>query len=324
MSTLSVQNLSVQNEHRPKQSSAPATTWVNHLPSSIRPYLYLIRADKPAAILLLFYPCAWSVTMTCYALSAPITTAWTYVGFFLLASFVFRSAGCVINDMWDRHIDAAVSRTRTRPLAAGDITRLQAFIFLIPLLALGIWLFMQLNEYSTALGLSSLGLVVLYPAMKRVTDWPQAVLALCFNWGALLGAASIAGAVDWKVYIPLYVGAACWTIEYDTSYARQDRDDDMKNGNHSTTIIFGDRIRPILLMFSIFACSLVAYAGILNGHGFPYFIGVALGALHLVRFIAKIDFEDKKSCNDSLHNNLWFGFCIWAGAMADYILKMQS
>ncbi|KAG1747854.1 UbiA prenyltransferase family-domain-containing protein [Suillus paluster] len=313
----------------------PAGTWVDYFPSNIRPYLYLVRADRPAGTLLLFYPCAWSVTMTCYALSVPIATAWTYVGFFLLASLVFRSAGCVINDMWDKNIDAAVSRTRTRPLAAGDLTRSQAFIFLIPQLALGVWLFMQLNAYRsvishlllflylTILGLSSLGLVVLYPAMKRVTDWPQAVLAMCFNWGALLGAAAVAGAVEWKVYIPLYVGAACWTIEYDTSYARQDMDDDLKNGNHSTTIVFGDRIRPILLMFSFVACSLVAYAGILNGHGFPYFIGVALGALHLLRLIARIDFNNKESCNASLLNNAWFGFWVWAGAMTDYLLKMQ-
>ncbi|KAG1742249.1 4-hydroxybenzoate polyprenyl transferase [Suillus paluster] len=300
-----------------------AKTWLDYVPSNIRPYFYLIRAHKPAGTLLLFYPCAWSVTMACYALRVPIATAWAYVGFFLVASSVFRSAGCVINDMWDKDIDAATSRTRTRPLAAGDLTRFQAFIFLIPQLALGIWLFMQLNNYSTVLGLSSLGGVVLYPAMKRVTDWPQAVLALCFNWGALLGASAVAGAVDWHVYVPLYIGGACWTIEYDTAYARQDRDEDIQNGLHSTTIVFGDRLRPVLVVFSLVACSLVAYAGILNGHGFPFFIGVALGALHLVRLLASIDFDDKESCNASLLNNVWFGFLVWAGAMADYIMKMQ-
>ncbi|KAG0704618.1 4-hydroxybenzoate polyprenyl transferase [Suillus ampliporus] len=302
---------------------APATTWVDYFPSNIRPYFYLVRADRPAGILLLFYPCAWSVTMTCYALSAPIATACTYFGFFLLASLVFRSAGCVINDMWDRDFDAATARAHTRPLAAGDLSMFQAFIFLIPQLALGIWLFMQLNQYSTNLGLSSLIFVVLYPAMKRVTDWPQVVLGICSNWGVLLGAASVAGAVDWKVYIPLYVGAACWIFQSDTAYARQDMDDDIKNGLRSATIVFGDRIRPILLIFAFVACSLVAYAGILNGHGFPYFIGVVLGALHVVRFLARVDFDSKESCNASLCNNIWFGFWIWAGALADYVLKMQ-
>ncbi|KAG1747861.1 UbiA prenyltransferase family [Suillus paluster] len=339
-----MEDTSVKIKQHLQNHRALTKTWLDYVPPTIRPYFYLIRAHKPAGTLLLFYPCAWSVTMACYALRAPIATAWTYVGFFLVASSVFRSAGCVINDMWDKNIDAATSRTRTRPLAAGDLTRFQAFIFLIPQLALGIWLFMQLNEYrsaishtvdhccicivshtlfSTVLGLSSLGVVAMYPAMKRVTDWPQAVLALCFNWGALLGASAVAGAVDWRVYIPLYIGGACWTIEYDTAYARQDRDEDIKNGLHSTTIVFGDRLRPILMMFSLVACALVAYAGILNGHGFPFFVGVALGALHLVRLLTRIDFDNKESCNASLLNNGWFGFLVWAGAMVDYMMKMQ-
>ncbi|KAG2345946.1 4-hydroxybenzoate polyprenyl transferase [Suillus weaverae] len=262
--------------------------------------------------------------MTCYALSAPMTTVWTYLGFFLVASHVFHAAGCVVNDMWDKDIDAATSRTCTRPLAAGDLSMFQAFIFLILQLALGTWLFMQLNEYSLALGLSSLGLVVLYPAMKRINDWPQTVLGLCFSWGALLGTASVAGTVDFDIYIPLFMGGVCWTIAYSSSYACQDRDEYVKNGLHSTAIVFGDQIRPLLFLFTFVACSLVSYAGILNGHGFPFFIGVALGALHLVGLIARIDFEDKESCDASLFGNSWFGFWVWAGAMADYVLRMQS
>ncbi|KAG0705286.1 4-hydroxybenzoate polyprenyl transferase [Suillus ampliporus] len=287
---------------------ALATTWVDYFHSNIRPYFYLVRADKPTGILLMFYPCAWSVTMTCYALSASMTTVWTYFGFFFLVSLVFRCAGCVVNDMLDKDFDTATSRTRTRPLAA----------------ALGVWLFMQLNEYSTNLGLSYMSFLVLYPVMKRITNWPQVVLGICSNWGILLGAASVAGAVDWNVYIPLYMGAACWIFQSDTVYARQDMDDDIRNGLHSTAIIFGSRIRPILLTFAFVACSFVAYAGILNGHSFPYFIGVALGALHVVRFLARVDLDNKESCNASLRNNAWFGFWVWAGALADYILKMQS
>ncbi|KAG1747843.1 4-hydroxybenzoate polyprenyl transferase [Suillus paluster] len=314
---------SVTIEQHLQSHPAQTTTWVEYLPSNIRPYFYLARAHRPAAsgTLLLFYPCAWSVTMTCYALSAPITTVWTYLGFFLVASQLFCAAGCVIDDMYDKDIDAATSRTRARPLAAGDLSMFQAFIFLILHLALGIWVLMQLNEYSLVLGLSSLGLLVLYPATKRVTNWPQAVLGMCFSWGALLGTASVAGAVDWHVYMPLYMGGVCWTIVYDTSYACQDRDEDIINGVHSTTIIFGDHIRSILFMFTFVACSLVSYAGILNGHGFPYFIGVAVGAFHLVRLLARIDFENKESCDASLSSNAWFGFWVWLGAMTDYVLK---
>lgn len=301
----------------------PAATWVDHLPSNIRPYLYLARVHRPSSILLLFYPCAWSVTMTCYALSAPMSTLWTYLGFFLVASQVFCAAGCIIDDMWDKDIDAATSRTRMRPLVAGDLSMFQAFVFLILQLTLGIWLFMQLNDYSFVLGLSSLVLVVLYPTMKRVIYWPQAVLGMCFSWGSFLGTASVAGTVDWHIYIPLYMGGVCWTIVYDTCYARQDRDEDIMNGVHSTAVVFGDQIRPILFMFSIIICSLVSYAGVLNGNGVPFFVGVALGASYFVRFFARIDFDNKESCDDCLINNTWFGFWIWAGAMADYVVKMQ-
>jgi 4-hydroxybenzoate polyprenyltransferase len=260
--------------------------------------------------------------MACYTVRAPITMAWTYLGFFLVASQVFHAAGCVIDDMWDKNIDAATARTRKRPLAAGDLSRFQAFMSLVPQLALGVWMFMQLNQFSTIFGLSSLVLVVLYPAMKRVIAYPQAVLAVCFNWGALLGAASIAGAIDWRVYIPLYMGAGCWTVEYDTLCALTDRDDDIKNGINSATIIFGDWVKHILFMFTFVACSLVTYAGILNEHGFLFFIGVALGALHVVRLLATIDIENMKSLEASLLNNAWFGFWIWAGAMADYVVTM--
>lgn len=302
----------------------PTATWVDYLPSNIRPYFYLARVHRPSGIFLLFYPCAWSVTMTCYALNTPMTTAWTYLGFFLVASQVFCAAGCIIDDMWDKDIDAATSRTCRRPLAAGDLSMFQASVFLILHLTFGIWLFMQLNDYSLILGLSSLVLVVLYPTMKRIIDWPQAVLGMCFSWGSFLGTASVAGAVDWYIYIPLYMGGVCWTIVYDTCYARQDRDEDIINGVHSTAVVFGDQIRPILVMFSCALCSLVSYAGVLNGHGIPFFIGVALGAHHLVRIIAKIDFENKESCDAVLINNTWFGFWVWAGAMVDYVVKIQS
>ncbi|KAG1738473.1 4-hydroxybenzoate polyprenyl transferase [Suillus lakei] len=330
-------------QHHQDYPPAPPPTWVDYLPFTIRPYFYLARVHRPSGILLLFYPCAWSVTMTCYALSAPITTVWTYLGFFLVASQVFCAAGCIIDDMWDKDIDAATSRTRTRPLAAGDLSMFQAFIFLVLQLIIGVWLFMQLNDYrcvishswinslfvsflvplcSLVLGLSSLILVALYPTMKRVIDWPQAVLGMCFSWGSFLGTASVAGTVDWHIYIPLYMGGICWTIVYDTCYARQDRDEDIINGVHSTAVIFGDQIRPILFMFSFVACSLVSYAGVLNGHGVPFFIGVAVGAVHFVRLFARIDFEDKDSCDAYLINNTWFGFWIWAGAMTDHVVKM--
>ena len=140
---------------------------------------------------------------------------------FAVGAFVMRGAGCTINDLWDKDLDGKVERTRSRPLAAGQLTTLDALVFLGGQLGVGLLCLIQLNAYSILLGASSLGLVVLYPLMKRYTYWPQMVLGLTFNWGALLGWSAIHGSCDWAVCLPLYVGCVLWTLVYDTIYAHQ-------------------------------------------------------------------------------------------------------
>jgi 4-hydroxybenzoate polyprenyltransferase len=142
---------------------------------------------------------------------------------FALGAVVMRGAGCTINDMWDKNIDSKVERTKSRPLAAGAITRFQAAGFLGLQLSAGLGVLVSLNTYSILLGASSLALVVSYPLMKRVTDFPQLVLGLTFNWGALLGASAVLGHTPWDICLPLYFGSVCWTLCYDTIYAHQDK-----------------------------------------------------------------------------------------------------
>lgn len=132
-----------------------------------------------------------------------------------------RGAGCTINDMWDKEIDAKVARTRDRPLVSGGITRWDAFGFLGIQLSTGLLLLLELNLYSIMLGACSLGLVIIYPLMKRVTHWPQLILGMTFNWGALLGWSATQGSIMWSACLPLYVAGVCWTIVYDTIYAHQ-------------------------------------------------------------------------------------------------------
>lgn len=132
-----------------------------------------------------------------------------------------RGAGCTINDLWDRDIDNKVERTRLRPLAAKTVTPFQAFTFLGVQLSVGLAVLTQLNWYSIVLGASSLAVVVVYPLMKRITYWPQFVLGLAFNWGALLGSSAVLGHTNWEVALPLYAGSICWTLVYDTIYAHQ-------------------------------------------------------------------------------------------------------
>ncbi|KAH9899726.1 4-hydroxybenzoate polyprenyl transferase [Cubamyces lactineus] len=294
------------------------------MPKPVRPYLYLTRIDKPIGTLLLFYPCAWSITMASYALEAPLTTPLTYISLFGLGALIMRGAGCTINDMWDRNLDKGVERTKTRPLAAGEITPKQAFAFLGLQLTAGLGVLTQLNWYSILLGASSLSLVTIYPFMKRVTYWPQAVLGLAFNWGALLGWSAVAGAVDWSVCLPLYAGGVCWTLVYDSVYAHQDKKDDVHMGIKSTALLFGERTRPILSALSASSISLITYAGYLNGHSALFYGGVGLAAAQLARVLWQTDFESRPSCWKGFVGCGWAGFWVWMGALGDYVMLISS
>ena len=198
----------------------PAHTWIDKVPGHYQPYLLLARADKPIGTWLLLWPCCWSIGMV--APPGGLPDMWM-LSKFALGAVVMRGAGCTINDMWDKDIDSKVERTRTRPLAAGAITPFQAAGFLGLQLTAGLGVLASLNTYSILLGASSLGLVVMYPLMKRVTHFPQLVLGLTFNWGALLGASAVLGYTPWEICLPLYCGSVFWTLTYDTIYAHQDK-----------------------------------------------------------------------------------------------------
>ncbi|KAL4081756.1 UbiA prenyltransferase family-domain-containing protein [Scleroderma yunnanense] len=304
--------------------SGHATSWVDRFPTSIRPYLHLTRIDKPIGTLLLFYPCTWSITMASYALGAPLATNLGYIALFGVGALVMRGAGCTINDMWDKNLDKAVARTRTRPLAQGVLTRRQAFVFLGGQLAVGLAVLLQLNWYSILLGATSLSVVTIYPLMKRVTYWPQAVLGLAFNWGALLGWSAVAGTVNWEVCLPLYAGGVLWTLVYDSIYAHQDKKDDVHVGIRSTALLFGEQTRPILSALSASAMSFITYAGLINAQGAPFYIGVGLGTAQLARVLWRTNFDDRASCWQGFVGCGWSGFWVWMGALMDYVTMMSG
>ncbi|KIM68675.1 hypothetical protein SCLCIDRAFT_1180573 [Scleroderma citrinum Foug A] len=304
--------------------STHTPSWTDRFPARIRPYLHLTRIDKPIGTALLFLPCAWSITMASYTLGAPLATNLGYLTLFGVGALVMRGAGCTINDMWDKNLDKAVERTRTRPLSRGDLTHRQAFVFLGGQLAVGLAVLLQLNWYSILLGASSLSVVTIYPLMKRITYWPQAVLGLAFNWGALLGWSAVAGTVDWHVCLPLYAGGFFWTLVYDSIYAHQDKTDDINVGIRSTALLFGEQTRPILGALSASAMSLITYAGFVNAQGAPFYLGVGLGAAQLARVLWRTDFDNRASCWQGFVGCGWSGFWVWTGALADYVTVISG
>lgn len=187
---------------------------------NVIPYVHLMRMDKPIGTWLLYWPCAWSIGLAAPAGVLPDLKMLTLFG---VGAFIMRGAGCTINDMWDKDIDGKVERTRNRPLVTGALTNGDAWVFLSTQLGIGCMILMELNWYSIVLGASSLGLVIAYPLMKRFTYWPQLVLGMTFNWGALLGWSAIHSEINFAACLPLYLAGVCWTIVYDTIYAHQVR-----------------------------------------------------------------------------------------------------
>ncbi|MBN3278676.1 COQ2 protein, partial [Polyodon spathula] len=261
-----------------RQFSLSAAGIVNSAPKSVQPYLRLMRFDKPIGTWLLYLPCMWSIGLAAEPGCLPDLYMLMLFG---TGAVLMRGAGCTINDMWDKDFDKKVSRTASRPIAAGEITRFQALVFLGGQLSVALGVLLCLNYYSIALGAASLSLVVTYPLMKRITYWPQLVLGLTFNWGALLGWSAIKGSCDWSVCLPLYFSGVMWTLVYDTIYAHQDKADDVLVGVKSTALRFQEQTKPWLCGFSAAMLFGLIVTGVSCDQTLPYYGALAVVGAHL-------------------------------------------
>ncbi|KAI9353770.1 UbiA prenyltransferase family-domain-containing protein [Obelidium mucronatum] len=303
----------------------PIPDYFHKLHPKLIPYLRLARVDRPAGSYLLFLPGSWSIAMASYSLLSVEPTIHIMLGMtkmmtlFGVGAFVMRGAGCTVNDMWDSDLDKKVDRTRSRPLASGQLNYLQAWSFLGLQLSIGLAILTQLNWFSILLGASSLSLVVIYPLMKRITYWPQAVLGLAFNWGALLGWSAITGGLNLSVAVPLYLSGWCWTIVYDTIYAVQDKNDDVHAGVKSTALLFGDNIKPILTAFSVASTGLLALAGYMNEQGAIFYAVSVLGAAaHYMWMIGGFNINSRTDAASRFRGAKWFGWVVLAGVLLDF------
>jgi 4-hydroxybenzoate polyprenyltransferase len=265
--------------------------WVLLLPPAWQNFAILARADRPIGIWLLFLPGLWAI---CLAAPGFWRGLWLVV-LFGLGSAVMRGAGCVVNDLWDRKLDAQVERTRGRPLASGAVKPWAAMVFLAALCLIGLLVLLLLPRSAQILGVSSLTLVALYPLAKRVTWWPQLVLGCTFGWGAPMGYAAAAGHLAWPA-LPLYLGTILWILGYDTIYAHQDREDDTAIGVKSTARLFG--ANTVLLLTACYAGLLFMLAitmGLSHLHQAAYWLLLPPAALLLWQII-RLDINDPARC----------------------------
>ena len=283
----------------PNQAPADAVhaNWVTHMPPPLRPWLQLMRLDRPVGTWLLLWPCIFGLLLGAAAEERRFLEwrDYYYVILFAVGALVMRGAGCAFNDIIDRDIDAQVARTRGRPIPSGAITPKQARMLLAGLCLVGLIILLQFNWFAVALGAASLLLVAAYPFMKRITWWPQAWLGLTFNWGALLGFAAQTGRLDVGVAM-LYAGLVFWTLGYDTIYAHQDKDDDELIGVKSTARLFGADSRKWILRFYAIAFTLILAAGFTEHAGWPFaFVMLAAGA-HMLWQVRQLNINNPESC----------------------------
>jgi len=306
----------------PANSSVPDAvrgSWVETLaPPSTRPYLRLARADRPIGTWLLLFPCWWSQML------AEVTRGAThpnlfYLALFAIGAFVMRGAGCAYNDYVDRDYDAKVERTRNRPIPSGQVSPKAALLFAVALSFVGLAVLVWFNAFTIGLAIGSLVLVAIYPFMKRFTYWPQFVLGLAFNWGALVGWSAITGSLELAPVL-LYAGAVLWTIGYDTIYAHQDAEDDLMAGLKSTALRFGDSSPRWVGGFYAAAWALWMLAGIEAGVHWPYFAALFVAAVHFAWQVTTLDIHDASNCLARFRSNRTTGALLCAGLFADQLL----
>jgi 4-hydroxybenzoate polyprenyltransferase len=302
----------------PVLPDARRSNWVDTLaPGYSRPYLKLARLDRPIGSWLLLLPCWWAAGLA--AISSEVWPNLWHMLLFAIGAIAMRGAGCTFNDIIDRDLDKHVARTRARPLPAGEVTVLQATMWLGLLCLTGLGVLLQFNGFTVVLGASSLLVVVIYPFMKRITGMPQAVLGLAFSWGALVGWSAVFGSLS-VAPVLLYLAAVFWTIGYDTIYAMQDIEDDAVVGIRSSARTFGGHTQLAIGICYALATGLALVAVMLAGGGVVAYVAVGLFGLHLARQVSDIPDVDSPRALALFKSNRDAGLMLAVGLCLDAVL----
>ncbi len=274
-----------------------------------RLWLYgrLIRIDKPIGILLLLWPTLWAV----FAAS----DGWPslkVLAIFILGTILMRSAGCAMNDYFDRDIDLHVKRTEQRVLTAGLIRPGEALGVAAVLGLLSLALVWPLNRLTLQLALVAALLAVTYPLFKRFFAIPQAYLGIAFGFGIPMGFAAVLETVPPVAWLMLLANVF-WAIAYDTEYAMVDRDDDLRLGLKTSAITFGRYDVFFVAVSYVLTFVLLGVAGWLLGYGWPYGLGLFAGAALAVLHLYWIRQRQREACFRAFLHNTWIGFAIFCG-----------
>ena len=283
--------------------------------NQVKLFIELTRLKKPIGFMLLFWPCAWGLTLA-YDFSSNLNNYFFYLILFFLGSVLMRSAGCIVNDILDKEFDAKVFRTKNRPIASGKVSVKLAIIYSMILCFLALLVLLNFNLFTIILALGSMPLAFTYPLMKRFTYWPQLFLGITFNYGLILGWTATKGQID-LIPIVFYFGAIFWTLGYDTIYGFQDLKDDEIIGLKSTSIKFKKRPNALLIScYSIFFVSLIMIANYMNFNNLSLVIFIII-LIHMFYFqIRKLNINDEENCLKIFKSNNMLGLIVFSALIA--------
>ncbi|MFT5758915.1 MAG: 4-hydroxybenzoate polyprenyltransferase [Alteromonadaceae bacterium] len=273
----------------------------------------ITRMDKPIGTYLLLWPTYWALWI-----AADGFPSLYLLLVFSLGVFVMRSAGCVINDYADRHIDGQVKRTQQRPLVAGTMTPQEAMMLFGVLIGIALGLVLTLSTYTILLSIVALLLAATYPFMKRFTQLPQVVLGAAFSWGMIMAFAEFRGEIPTVAWL-LFLANLLWTVAYDTMYAMVDRDDDLKIGVKSTAILFGQHDKRIILLLQLLTLALLFTVGEIQAFGWPYQLCLVISAGLFCYQQILIANRDRTLCFQAFLHNHFVGLVIFIGVFIEYL-----
>ena len=272
-------------------------------------FVELTRLKKPIGYMLLFWPCAWGLTIA-YDFSSNLNNYFFYLLLFFFGSVLMRSAGCIVNDIIDRKFDKKVSRTKNRPIASGKISVVLGLFYTSILCLIALIILFNFNNFTIILALGSMPLAFTYPLMKRYTYWPQLFLGITFNYGLILGWTSVTNEIS-LVPIMFYLGAIFWTLGYDTIYGFQDIKDDEIIGLKSTSIKFKKKpIKFLYLCYSIFFLNTILTSYLMNLSKLNYFVLIFV-AMQLYFQLNKLNIKSPLSCLKIFKSNNSLGAIIF-------------
>ena len=278
-------------------------------------YWRLMRFDKPIGTLLLLWPTWWALLI-----AGNGSPRWKNVVIFTLGVVLMRAAGCIMNDIADRDFDPHVERTRSRPLAAGELTLKQALTLFLVVMLLAFGLVLLTNPLTIKLAFVGAALASTYPFFKRFTHLPQVVLGIAFGWSCIMAFSAETNSVPWPAWWLLGANVI-WSVVYDTLYAMVDREDDLAIGVKSTAILFGRFDLLIVAILMVVMCSILVSLGLKLEMTYPWFMGIGVCASLFVYQLWISRERSRDGCFRAFLNNNWVGVSLFVGLLGHYWLN---